>query len=140
MLLALINIGSRAAFQAFISLNVAAYYSSFMLAASVMLRLRLTNTDLDIPWGPFRLGRWGVPITIVAMAYTIICLFFSFWPVSPQVTPTTMNYSVLIFGGALIFSLGFWVVYGRHVYTGPIVEMHSAMELRGRQDFEENVR
>ena len=34
-----------------------------------------------------------------------------------------MNYSVLLFGGAMIFSLLFWGVWGRKVYVGPILEM-----------------
>ena len=42
-----INIGS----DAFISLIVTGYYSSFILAASV----RLTTTTSSLPWGPFRL-------------------------------------------------------------------------------------
>ena len=139
MLLALINIGSTAAFQAFISLNVASYYSSFLLAASVMLNLRLKNAELEIPWGPFRLGSAGIPVTVLAMLYTVVCLFFSFWPAYAQVTPASMNYSVLIFGATLMFCLAFWVVWGRKVYTGPVVEVSRAMELEGRQKFEKEV-
>lgn len=136
MLLALINIGSTAAFQAFISLNVAAYYSSFLLAASVILRLRLTNTEPEIPWGPFQLKNAGIPVTILAMVYTVVCLFFSFWPAYAQVTPVSMNYSILIFGGTLLFCLGFWALWGRKVYTGPIVETNRMIELERRQKLE----
>ena len=139
MLLALINIGSTAAFQAFISLNIAAYYSSFMLAAAVMLRLRLTKTELEIPWGPFRLRGAGIPVTVLAMLYTTVCLFFSFWPAYAQVTPVSMNYSVLIFGAALLFCLAFWVIWGRKVYTGPVVEINRAMEPEERQRFDKAV-
>ena len=60
LLLALINIGSSVGFGAFISLIVASYYSSFILAALVMLNKRLRTPDVQIPWGPFKLGRWGV--------------------------------------------------------------------------------
>lgn len=34
-----------------------------------------------------------------------------------------MNWSVAVYGGALLFSLFFWAVYGRKVYTGPIIEI-----------------
>lgn len=122
MLLALVNIGSSEAFQAFIALLIAAYFSSFSLAAGVMLHKRLTTPESKIFWGPFRLGRAGVPITIIAILYSVLGIFFSFWPAYVHVNATTMNYSSLIFGGALIFSLGFWVVYGKRVYTGPIME------------------
>lgn len=63
-----------------------------------------------------------MPITIMAILYSVVALFFSFWPQTAQVQPAGMNYSILIFGVALLFSWGFWAVYGRKVYVGPIWE------------------
>jgi amino acid transporter len=123
MLLALINIGSTTAFNALVSLVIASFYSSFLIAAGVMLHKRLTLPDAKILWGPFKLGRAGVPITVLSIAYTVLGIFFSFWPASPTVTPNTMNWSIAVFGGTLIFCLFFWMIYGRHVYKGPIIEV-----------------
>ncbi|MCJ1474037.1 hypothetical protein MMC13_002695 [Lambiella insularis] len=131
LLLALISIGSTTAFEAFFSVVLAAYQSSFLIAASVMLHKRLTTPASDMPWGPFRLGRAGVPITITAIVYGIIAMFFSFWPSDVVVTAASMNYSVVIFGAALLFSLGFWFFHGRQVYVGPIWEFDSEI---GRRD------
>ena len=128
VLLALINIGSTQAFQALLSLLVASYYSTFLIAAGVMLRKRLTGEDKTLPWGPFRLGRAGIPITVIAMAYTVVGTFFSFWPYTPNVTAQNMNYSSLLYGAAVIFSLIFWVFYGRKVYTGPLYELNEQSE------------
>ncbi|KAI9649900.1 hypothetical protein NHQ30_002484 [Ciborinia camelliae] len=122
VLLALISIGSLTAFGAFYSVVLASYQSSFLLAASVMLIKRLTTPASEIPWGPFRLGKLGVAINVVALIYTAIALFFSFWPAFSTVDTADMNWSCLIFGGAVIFSMGFWVLYGRKVYVGPIWE------------------
>ena len=122
LLLSLISVGSAEAFQAFYSVQLASYFSVFLVPACVMLHKRLTTPDAQIPWGPFRLGRWGVPLTVVAIVYTTVALFFSFFPGSLPVTPENMNYSVLIYGAAILFMLGFWVVHGRKVYTGPIWE------------------
>lgn len=122
MLLALINIGSSVGFDAFISLTVAAYFSSFILSASVMLHKRLTTPDSELPWGPFRLGRAGVPITLLALAYSVFGAFFSMWPTTVKPNAEGMNYCVAVFGGAIIFSLLFWLVYGRKHYTGPVLE------------------
>lgn len=74
-------------------------------------------------YGPFQLGRAGVPIIILSLVYSVIGIFFSFWPPSSQVTAVTMNWSVLVYSSVLIFSLLFWVVYGRTVYKGPILEL-----------------
>ena len=123
ILVSFINIASTAAFQAFVGVTIASWFTSFLLASSVMLYKRLTINESELPWGPFRLKKWGIPITIVAQAYTIIGLFWSFWPYSPDVTAESMNYSSLMFGGAMLFSLLFWVLWGRKVYVGPILEI-----------------
>lgn len=121
-LLSLINIGSTVGFGAFISLIVASYYSSFILSAVVMLHKRLTTPENDIPWGPFRLGRWGVPITIGAIAYSVLGTFFSMWPTSNHPNLESMNYCILVFGATLLFAGVFWLVNGRKTYTGPVIE------------------
>jgi amino acid transporter len=123
--LALINVASTTAFSALTSLAVAAWYSSFLVPASVMLYRRLTAQTHQIQWGPFKLGRFGTPINILAIIYTVISIFFSFWPTSPEVTASTMNWSIAVFGGSLIFSFVFWVIHGRKVYKGPIFELNS---------------
>lgn len=125
VLIALISVGSTVAFQALLSVNVVAYFSSFILAAGIMLHKRLTTANSEIPWGPFRLGKAGIPITIFALIYTVWALFFSFWPTTSHVEADTMNYSVLIFGAAVLFSLIFWAFWGRKTYVGPIWELQS---------------
>ena len=57
------------------------------------------------------------------MIYSVIGIFFSLWPSAPDPTVVTMNWSVAVFGGVLLFSLIFWAIYGRKVYTGPLVEL-----------------
>lgn len=123
VLLGLINVGSTTAFNAMVSLIIASFYASIVVSASVMLHKRLTIPDSQIIWGPFKLGRAGVPVTILAIIYSVIGIFFSFWPPSASITPENMNWSVAVFGGLVLFCLVFWVVYGRHVYKGPIAEI-----------------
>ena len=86
-----------------------------------MLHKRLTTPDSDLPWGPFRLGRAGVPVTVVAIAYSAFGAFFSIWPTSPNPDPQSMNYCILVFGAVIIFSLLFWFSYGRKYYRGPVL-------------------
>lgn len=78
-------------------------------------------------YGPFRLGRTGVPIIIVSIIYSVVGAFFSFWPGSNDPTLATMNWSVVVFFGTLTLCMGFWVIHGRKVYTGPILEVEYAM-------------
>ena len=123
LLLALINIGSTTVFNALTGLTVAGFYTSFIIAAAVMLHKRLTTPDSELRWGPFKLGRAGIPLLVISICYSIIGVFFSFWPSSHDPTPKTMNWSVVVFLGVVALSIVHWFMYARHVYTGPIIEI-----------------
>ena len=100
------------------SLIVTSYYSSFVLAASVMLHKHFTTPDSALPWGPFKLGRAGVPVTVVAIVYSTFGAFFSVWPTTAKPDAQSMNYDILVFGATIIFSLSFWFFYGRKYTKG----------------------
>ena len=121
VLLALINIGSSAAFNAFTSVAVAAFYVSFIISAVVLLRRRLAAAKL--PYGPFNMGRYSIPVTVFAIAYSLIGAFFSLWPQDAHPSLKDMNWSVVIFAGMLVFSIFYWFVAARKTYTGPVVEV-----------------
>ena len=121
--LALINLGSSVALEDLFSLVIAGFYSTFILSASVMLHKRLTTPESKIDWGRYRLGRAGVPVTILALIYSIVSIFFCFWPPSPNPEPREMNWTSVVFGGALVISIVFWFAHGRKVYKGPIMEI-----------------
>lgn len=91
----------------------------------MLLLKRLTLSADSIRWGPFRLGRLGLPINILSILFTLIGLFFSFWPPSHEVTAKTMNWSIVVYGGVMLFSIFFWFMHGRSVYTGPVIEVHN---------------
>jgi len=122
-LLALINIGSSVAFNAMVSLVIASFYSSFLLSAAVLLHKRLTTSNEEMQWGPFKLGSAGVPVIILAIMYSVIGVFFSFFPPTAKVTPETMNWSVVVYFSVIIFSFVCWAVHGRFIYEGPLKEI-----------------
>lgn len=123
--LSLINIGSTQVFQAFISLVIASYASAFLIAAGSMLWKRVKGEYAALPLGPFRLKRAGIPITVAAMLYTIFGTFFSFWPFTPNVDARSMNYSSLLYGATVVFSVVFYFLRARKTYTGPLYELES---------------
>jgi choline transport protein len=57
----------------------------------------------------------------VAVLYLIVAYIFTFFPLATPVTGTTMNWSVAIYGGVIIFALSYYYLHGRHVYEGPVV-------------------
>lgn len=64
-------------------------------------------------------------VNVLSIAYGLLAVFFSFWPATAVVDAKSMNWSVAVFGGVLVFSIVYWALVGRKVYTGPVVEVDS---------------
>ena len=121
LLLGLINIGSSTAFNAVASLVIAGYLGSYILPITLLLNKRIRSPS-EIVWGPFRLGRLGVPCNIFSLIWIVISMTFSFFPAIIPVTLETMNWSCLIWGGTMIIGVVYYFGYQRGRYNGPIVE------------------
>lgn len=77
----------------------------------------------DLAWGPFRIpGILGIINNAYACLYMIFVIFWSVWPPVTPVDASTMNYSVLVTGGVIIFSVLWYWVRGRQEYKGPLVD------------------
>ncbi|KAF2266927.1 amino acid transporter-like protein [Lojkania enalia] len=126
MILNLIGLFSITAFSAFAGLTVAGFYSAFIISAFLMLWRRLVTPAGNIPWGWFRLGPLGVPITIFALAYSIVGIVFSFWPSVAAVDVQTFNWAVVVYLGTLILASVRWIVTAKGRYSGPRIEIAGA--------------
>ncbi|KAK0122768.1 hypothetical protein ONS96_009803 [Cadophora gregata f. sp. sojae] len=125
LLLVLINIGSSAAFNAIVSITTASFFTSYAIPTALLLHKRLRNDPVkdNIHWGPWKMGPiLGPIVNVCALIYSAIAMFFSFWPSTSTVTPQSMNWSALIWGGVIIFSVVFYIFRGRHNYKWPIVD------------------
>ena len=90
-----------------------------------MFAIRRFNTERPIQFGPWTLGKFGLTINILAIAFcTFLIIFLPFPPVLP-VTAANMNYASVIFIGVVVFASVDWVVRGRKRFTGPIKEVGS---------------
>ncbi|MCJ1440376.1 MAG: hypothetical protein MMC23_000859 [Stictis urceolatum] len=132
-LFGLINIGSTTAFNDIISLVLVSLYGTYILACGLLLYRRLngdigddTSSDKKhlFTWGPWRIkGLLGILINTVAVLYLVLMAFFSFWPSEAKVTAANMNYSSLLFGAAVIWSMIYYVFWAHKTYKGPVVEV-----------------
>ncbi len=121
-LLGLINIASTTAFNAITSLSTLALYISYLIPVILITLKKLQGQH--IPYGPWNLGKFGLPVNIFAIVYGIFIVIFLPFPPALPVTPTTMNYSSPVLGLVLIFALGYWFTRGRRVYAGPLREIN----------------
>jgi choline transport protein len=118
--LALINVGSSAAFNAFISLPALALYISYFFPIFFLFIRRLSRSQPPIVWGPFRLGRWGVLINFAAMCYILFTIIWMPFPTILPVNGTNFNYAGPLVGAIVIGGLLDWSVSGRKRFRVPI--------------------
>jgi choline transport protein len=116
--LCLIIIGSSIAFNIILSFGNAAMFSSNSIVICCLLRKRFIGEPL--PPARFSLGKAGLPINIIALCYLLFAGVFVLFPSVPNPTLIAMNWSVVIFGSLVIFSMIYYFFYGRYNYEGPV--------------------
>ena len=116
-LLALINIGSSTAFNALVSLPTIALYISYFIPITLILIRKLRGAHPA--YGPWRMGRWGVPINIFSLVYILYIVIWTPWPQLLPVTASTFNYSGPILLAVILFALLDWSISGRKRFTVP---------------------
>ena len=118
MATSLINIGSNTALNAIISLVAVSLLSSYIITISCLIWSRLGGRS--IPEGKWSLGRCGLAINIASLFFLIPVFFFALWPAVTPVELQTMNWAVVMFGGMIIWSVVYYVIWARYTYTAPI--------------------
>lgn len=138
VLISFIVLGSSVVLSALLSLLLAAIYSSYLLACGLLLYRRVTRgiqpyvpgIDEDpihsgqLYWGPWKLSEpFGTINTAFACLYTAFLLFWSFWPQASNPSAAELNWSVVVYGSVLVFSIVWYVARARHYFKGPIKEV-----------------
>lgn len=120
--LALINIGSSTAFNAFISLPALGLYISYFFPIFFLFWRRVSRAhSAPIPWGPFRLGAAGPFINLGAMYYIVFVLIWMPFPSFLPVDSASMNYAGPIVGAIILGALVDWCISGRKRFQVPIM-------------------
>lgn len=78
-----------------------------------------------LPERRWSLGRAGLYVNLISLAFLTWIWVFLFFPVATPVTLKTMNWNVLINGGVTILMIVYYVLYGRKFYSGPVVLVKS---------------
>ena len=136
MVLSLIELGSDLALHALLSLAIGALFSSYLLVSTLLLWRRnstsfhpygtdtLADHSAQFIWGPWRITEpFGTINNALACIYSVLLLFWSFWPQTTPTTIQTANWSVLVFASAIIFSIIWYIIRAKHFFNGPIKEV-----------------
>jgi amino acid transporter len=76
------SVVSTKALTSIISFATLGIYLGFQMVVLAALRARLKGWQ---PSGTFRLGTWGLPVTVAALAYGITAMVIMAWPRTPDV-------------------------------------------------------
>lgn len=110
-LIGLITVGSTSAFFAVISLGALALYISYVVPIVLFLLRKLQGQHPQ--YGPFNLGRFGIPVNIFSICY---CIFVIVWLPFPAILPVTaanFNYAGPNMFAVIVIALVDWFV-SRH--------------------------
>ncbi|KAI6047537.1 amino acid/polyamine transporter I [Pisolithus marmoratus] len=125
ILLGLLAFAGTQAISAIFSLSVTAIY----IAYSITIAARWLG-DNNFKRGPFHLGIFSLPISIIAVSFMTFMNVVFLFPTMPSTSATTMNYTVVVLGGILGLSLAWYYlpVYGGiHWFAGPVPNIGVAM-------------
>ena len=135
-LLSLINIGSTTAFNALLSVGVVALMATYSISIFCVFLKRLRHESFgyarwkilgnNSAYGDGRsggLGRYGLWVNALGLAYSLWSFFWGFWPTVKDVQPASMNWAVLIFVAVMLFAGVAYRVHARKVYDGPVTKI-----------------
>lgn len=118
ILLSLINIGSKTALNAVISLTITSLLSAYIISIGCVLLKRLRGEAL--PHHRWTLGRFGLAVNVGALAFLLPVFIFAFFPLSTPVTRETMNWSVVMYVGVIGSASIYYWARGRHHFIPPV--------------------
>ncbi|KAI7268896.1 amino acid transporter [Hortaea werneckii] len=122
VVVSLLNLAGSTAFDSVVGLLSGSGGVSYSISISCDLWNRITGQSL--PHAPFRLGIWGVPINVIAVAYCIVLTTMSFFPMFAAASVETMNWGIAMFGGATILCMVYYFVWGNKLYQPPAVHLN----------------
>lgn len=114
----MINVGSTVALNAILALTAVTVMTSYLICIGCVLLKRVRGEPL--PPRRWSLGRYGFAVNVAAMCFLLPVYVFLFFPAATPVVASTMNWSIAIYGGMLVFATGYYVVVGRFHYVPPV--------------------
>jgi urea carboxylase system permease len=111
----LVNVGEASLFTALTSVCIVMLYGAYLMVTVPMLVRRLRGEWATEP-GQFSLGRWGLPVNLVAVAYGALQMVNLGWPRASVYDPAgghwyLQYFSLLFVGGSLLVGV---VAYALH--------------------------
>jgi len=118
----LINVGEASIFTALTSVCIVMLYAAYLMVTVPQLVARLRGTYRTQP-GYFSMGRWGLPVNLIAVAYGALQMVNLAWPRASVYDPAGQGwyvqyFSLLFVGGALVLGVIAYALHRRELAGG----------------------
>lgn len=120
IILALISLGSSLAFTIITSLSLLALMSTYALSIGCVLYRRVRCPE-TLPHARWSLGRWGLPVNLLAVVYSTFIVLLSCFPYDQAPALADANWAPLIWVAVILGSVVTYVLHGRREFTPPVM-------------------
>ena len=125
-----IYFGTLTGFNTVISIATEGFYLSYAMPLLARTLSWFTG-DAKVLSGPYNLGRYGIMMNAVGLAFLVFTSITFNFPTLAPVDSENMNYTSAAIGIIGLISIVTWLISGRKAFTGPqIVGVAPVLELR----------
>ncbi|KAL8830243.1 MAG: hypothetical protein Q9170_005826 [Blastenia crenularia] len=128
-----IYFGTLTGFNTVISIATEGFYLSYAMPLLVRVIARFSGHAKILP-GPYTLGRYGIYINLIGLAFLIFTSITFNFPTLAPVDKENMNYTSAAIGVIGLISLVTWITTGRQSFTGPQLETGNSDVLHGQAE------
>jgi amino acid transporter len=132
VLLSIIAAASTIAFNNIISISLVGLLLSYGSTIFTMMLRRARSEPLPPSYLQYS-KPVGFAINGFALCFVTVAFIFVFFPTAPNPTLMSMNWSVVISGGVIVFAGVWYVLGGKRRYFGP-AERIRRMEVEGKRE------
>ena len=133
-LLGLLMFASPVAIGAVFSIGAIGQYTAFTMP--VAIKLFCDHRVKRFRPGPWNLGKFSTPLGAAAVAWWALIVPALCFPAvrGSDLTPLTMNWTVLIYGGSMTLAMLYWFLSARKWFKGPRVNVEHTNITEGLED------
>ncbi|KAI7848160.1 amino acid/polyamine transporter I [Circinella umbellata] len=118
------------AYEAIVSVNTIGSQLSYLVP--IVLRITVSRTSFSP--GPWNLGRYSTIAGVLSSCWLLFtcCLFIC--PTEAPITADNMNYAIAPFAFIMLLSGGYFAIWGRKWFTGPVRVINGQEVVLGDDD------
>ena len=113
-----IYFGTLTGFNTVISIATEGFYLSYAMPLFARILSWFTGDAKALP-GPYNLGRYGLMMNVIGLAFLVFTSITFNFPTLAPVDSGNMNYTSAAIGIIALISIITWVISGRKTFTGP---------------------